>query len=299
MIDTAGVIGVGAMGMGIAESLLRGRFTTFARDIDPARERVARTLGAGVAGSARALGEAAQAIFVVVVDAGQIDTVLAGDDGLLAALGPGKLVLVCSTIAPGDAQRFAATIAATGAGVLDAPISGGPARAHAGTMSMMLAGDADLIARARPMLDAVSARRFVISQRCGDAAKAKLVNNLMAGINLMAGAEALALAARLGLDPRQMFDLISASSGQSWMFEDRMARALAGDYAPRAAAPVLTKDLTLANEAARAAGVELPMGALARDLLRATCDGGWSAEDDAAALKYYLKRFDAGDVAGR
>ena len=99
--------------------------------------------------------------------------------------------------------------------------------------------------------------------------------------------------------PRQMFDLISVSSGQSWMFEDRMARALAGDYAPRAAAPVLTKDLTLANEAAGAAGVELPMGALARDLLKATCDGGWHTEDDAAALKYYLKRFGADAIPPR
>src|SRR5205085_1170117 len=101
----------------------------------------------------------------------------------------------------------------------------------------------------------------------GAAAKAKLVNNLMAGINLAAGAEALALAARLGLEPRQMRELISASSGQSWMFDDRMTRALEGDYAPRAQSHVLTKDLTLANQAAEQAGVSLPLGALARDLL--------------------------------
>lgn len=291
MIETAGVIGVGAMGMGIAQSLIRARCQTFARDIDAQREVLARDHGAQVVPTARALGQAVQAIFIVVVDASQIDDVLQGESGLLAALRPGKQVLLCSTIAPDDALRFAKAIAATGADALDAPISGGPARAQAGTMSMMMAGSPSVIHSLGPILEAVAAKRFMISEHCGDAAKAKLVNNLMAGINLMAGAEALALAVRLGLDPRQMFDLIAVSSGQSWMFEDRMSRALQGDFAPRAQSHVLTKDLTLANRAARDAGVELPLGAVARDLLQATCDGGWRMEDDAAALKYYLARF--------
>jgi 3-hydroxyisobutyrate dehydrogenase len=291
MGSSVGVIGVGAMGMGIAGRLLHAGFATVARDIDPAREALARAAGARVVPSARAAGSAAEVILVVVVDAPQIEQVLAGDDGLLRGLAPGKLVMLCSTIAPEDAQSFAVRIAETGAAVLDAPISGGPARASAGTMSVMLAGAPEALAFAAPVLDAIAGRRFVIGPHPGDAARAKLVNNLMAGIHLMAGAEALALAQRLGLDARQMYELISASSGQSWMFEDRMARALAGDYAPRAQAHVLTKDLTLANAAAAAAGVELPLGAVARELLRATCEGGWRDEDDAAALKYYRRRF--------
>jgi 3-hydroxyisobutyrate dehydrogenase-like beta-hydroxyacid dehydrogenase len=293
MISSVAVIGVGAMGMGIARSLLRHGFTTVARDIDPQREAIARAAGARVVGSAREAGASAQAVAIVVVDSAQIEQVLAGDDGLLAALGPGQLVFLCSTISPVDAEAFAARITATGALALDAPISGGPARAEAGTMSIMLAGPDAALQAAAPVLDAIAGRRFVISSRHGDGARAKLVNNLMAGIHLMAGAEALALAARLGLDPRQMSELIGASSGQSWMFDDRMPRALAGDYAPRAQAHVLTKDLTLANEAAGSAGVRLPLGEVARDLLRATCEGGWRDEDDAAALKYYLRRFGA------
>jgi 3-hydroxyisobutyrate dehydrogenase-like beta-hydroxyacid dehydrogenase len=293
MISSVAVIGVGAMGMGIARSLLRHGFTTVARDVDPQREAIARAAGARVAGSAREAGASAQAVAIVVVDSAQIEQVLSGDDGLLAALGPGRLVFLCSTISPGDAEAFAARIAATGAQALDAPISGGPARAEAGTMSIMLAGPDAALQAAAPVLDAIAGRRFVISSRHGDGARAKLVNNLMAGIHLMAGAEALALAVRLGLDPRQTSELIGASSGQSWMFDDRMPRALAGDYAPRAQAHVLTKDLTLANEAAATAGVRLPLGEVARDLLRATCEGGWRDEDDAAALKYYLRRFGA------
>jgi len=291
MISTVCVIGVGAMGMGIARNLLRGGFRVAVRDIDPEREVLARGAGAQVVGSSREAGAVADAILVVVVDSAQIEQVLSGPDGLLASLGAGKLVLLCSTIAPGDSVGFAARIGATGAQVLDAPISGGPARAEAGTMSIMLAGPSQALSVAEPLLAVLAGKRFVIGERHGDAAKAKLVNNLMAGIHLMAGAEALALAARLGLDPRQMYHLIAASSGQSWMFEDRMGRALDGDYAPRAQSHVLTKDLTLANEAARSAGVELPLGRVARDLLKATCDAGWRIEDDAAALKYYRRRF--------
>jgi len=291
MADAGGVIGVGAMGLGIVRSLVRAGFETIGRDIDATRESLARSSGARVVASAAQAGAAAQVTIVVVVDAAQVEEVLAGAQGLLSTVGPGSLVILCSTIAPEDAARLAARIEQTGALALDAPISGGPARAEAGTMSIMLAGWRDALERAEPVLGAISGRRFVIGERHGDAMRAKLVNNLMAGIHLMAGAEAIALAERLGLDPRAMFELIAASSGQSWMFEDRMARALAGDYEPRAAANVLTKDLVLANEAARAAGVDLPLGALARDLLRATCDAGWRLEDDAAALKYYRRRF--------
>ena len=291
MIERVGVVGAGVMGMGIANSAARGGFRVSIRDIDPAREQLARDAGLEVAESAAAIGSRCDALFIVVVDAGQIDAVLTGPQGLLPALSPGKLVLLCSTISPVDSARFAAAIRATGAAVLDAPISGGPARAQAGTMSMMLAGDPVTLEHAAALLDAVAGKRFVISAQPGDAAKAKLVNNLMAGINLMAGAEALALAERLGLDAQQMAALISASSGQSWMFDDRMPRALAGDFEPRAQSHVLTKDVRLANEAAAAAGLSLPLGAMVSGLLQATCDGGWRTEDDAAALKFYRRRF--------
>lgn len=286
-----GVIGAGVMGLGIVRSLLRGGFAAHARDVDPMREALARDSGARIAGSPAELGARSDVIFIVVLDAAQIDDVFEGSNGLLRVLGPGKTVLINSTIAPCDMERFATRAGSTGAAFVDAPISGGPARAESGTMSMMLAAPDPVLAAIEPMLRVVSDKRFVIGAQAGDAARAKLVNNLMAGIHLIAGAEAMALAMRLGLDPRQMSELIRVSSGQSWMFDDRMPRALAGDFEPRAQAHVLTKDLTLANQAAADAGVDLPLGAVARDLLRATCDGGWRNEDDAAALKYYARRF--------
>lgn len=291
VIESFGVIGAGLMGMGMAESAARAGFRVAVRDTDPARERRAGELGLAVMSTPAAIAGACDAIALVVLDAGQIEIVLNGADGLLGALRPAHLVLLCSTISPEDSARFCAAVAGTGASVLDAPISGGPARAQAGTMSMMLAGSPASIERAEPLLAALAARRFLISDRLGDAARAKLVNNLMAGIHLLAGAEAMALGERLGLDPSRLLGLVSASSGQSWMFDDRMPRALAGDLLPRAQSHVLTKDVRLANEAARAAGIDLPLGAPAAALMQALCDAGWRDQDDAAALAWYRRRF--------
>jgi putative dehydrogenase len=291
MIDRVGVIGAGQMGLGIALSAARAGLRTGVRDIDPAREALARDARLEVFASPADVGRRCQAIVIVVVDAGQIEQVLDGPDGLLGALSPGTIVLFCSTIAPADAARFCARVVAAGASALDAPISGGPARAQAGTMSIMLAGAADARRMAEPLLAAVADRRFLVGERPGDASRAKLVNNLMAGIHLMAAAEAVALAERLGLDPDLIVELVGASSGQSWMADDRLPRALAGDLAPRAQSHVLAKDVRLANEAARSAGLELPLGAVASELFGQLCEGGWRNLDDASALAYYRRRF--------
>ena len=158
MIQQVGVVGAGAMGMGIANSAARGGFKVAIRDVDPAREQLARESALEVMSSPAAIGRQCDAIFIVVVDAGQIDEVLGGPQGLLSALPPGKLVLFCSTFSPVDSARFAAAIVATGAAVLDAPISGGPARAQAGTMSMMLAGTPATLEHAKALLDALQAK---------------------------------------------------------------------------------------------------------------------------------------------
>lgn len=278
------------MGLGIVTRARQSGFEVHARDTDPARERLAASAGARCHPYPRSVAQATEVCAIVVVDTAQIDAVLDGDDGLLAGLVPGRTVLLCSTIAPRDTARLAARIRSTGADVLDAPISGGPARAAEGTMSMMIAGDPAVRERVAPVLAALAARRFVIGDVPGDAAKAKLVNNLLAGVHLAVAAEAMTLAIKLGLDPAQMADLVKASSGQSWMFDDRIPRALVGDFAPRAQTHVLTKDLTLAAEVAGRSGTPVPLAEIARDLLKATCAAGWRHEDDAAILKYSLAR---------
>lgn len=280
------------MGAGIASRLLATGHGVHARDIDPARENAVVSAGAIRHADPASLAGSADTIFIVVVTAAEIDNVLGGETGLLNGLRRSvmpahKTILLCSTIAPHDTIRLAEQITGTGAAVIDAPISGGPARAYDGSMSMMMAGAPDAIARCQSVIDAVAARQFRISERIGDGAKSKLVNNLAAGIHMVAAAEALTMAAELGLDVSQMQQLMSVSSGQSWMADDRMPRALAGDYAPRAATRVLTKDLTLAMAVAKQAGVHVPLGTEALGLFESACDAGYAEEDDAAMYQYF------------
>lgn len=286
-----GVIGTGAMGGAIAAHLLELGHEVHIRDIDPAREAPLCALGAIAHPTPRDLATAADFILIVVVDSSQIKSVLSDESsGLLPVLGPRHLVLMCSTISPDDAIAFASSINARGSDVIDGPISGGPARARNGTMSMMLGASDAALERARSLLQALSDRRFHISAQPGDGTRAKLVNNLAAGINLAAAAEALALARRFGLDPKAIAPLMSASSGQSWAADDRVPRALAGDLEPRARLPVLTKDMRLANEAGDALGAELSVGHAALAYFQSACDAGLSADDDAVLVRFLLDR---------
>ena len=284
-----GIIGIGAMGLAIARNLLARGHTLLVRDIRAEAEQEARALGMRVCESPHALAQACEIVIVVVVDAAQIETVLFGDDGVAASRGGATTVMLCSTIAPHHTAAFAQRLAAHGIAAIDAPISGGPARALAGTMSMMLAAPAAILAPWQALLAQMASKRFELGETIGDGAKAKLVNNLLAGTNLVAGAEALALAEKLGLDARRMFDIINASSGASWIFEDRMARALADDFEPRAAAHILTKDLGLATSLAASVQQPTPLGDAALAKFRETVERGWAALDDAAVLKSYRR----------
>ncbi|MCF8198723.1 MAG: NAD(P)-dependent oxidoreductase [Sulfuritalea sp.] len=290
-MKSIGIIGVGNMGLPMLKALHRAGFQVTARDLRSDAETAAREAGARIAASARDLAASSDMILVVVVDAGQIEDALFRE-AEPAAQGwrPGTLVALCSTISPEDAERLAAHVVAAGAEVLDAPVSGGPVRAEAGQLSLMLAGSDDVLKRAEPVLSALGNKRFRVSNHPGDGARMKLVNNLLAGINLAAGAEVLALGESLGLDPQIMLAVLGASSGQSWIVDERMPRAFAGDFAARAHARILLKDVTLAVGMAREAGSESTLGEPALDLFRETVERGWGAEDDAVLLRTARQR---------
>ncbi|MEP7099364.1 MAG: NAD(P)-dependent oxidoreductase [Burkholderiales bacterium] len=285
-----GIVGVGAMGMAMARNLQSKGWQVSTRDVRAEADDEARAAGMRVCASPRALAAQTDIAIIVVVNAGQIDEVLFGADGIANGEDGAKTVMLCSTIAPQDSVRFATQLAAHGIATIDAPISGGPARALAGTMSTMLAAPAATLDKWQALLADLAEKRFVVSEAIGDAAKAKLVNNLLAGINLVAGAEALALAGKIGLDPRAMFEIIRVSSGASWVFEDRMARALTEDYSPpRAAAHILTKDIGLATALAASVGHATPLGDAALARFREAVARGWAELDDAAVIKTYQR----------
>jgi 3-hydroxyisobutyrate dehydrogenase-like beta-hydroxyacid dehydrogenase len=223
-------------------------------------------------------------VIVAVVDAVQVDAVLFGTDGVLAARSLPHTVMLCPTIAPHDTERCAARLAEHGVSCIDAPVSGGPARARDGSMSLMVACENSLFERHRVLFGALSSRVFSISERLGDGARTKLVNNLLAGINLAGAAEVLALADRMGLDMARTLDVIEQSSGQSWIGSDRLRRGIAGDLAPRAHTSLLTKDTRLALEMARSAGADVPLGAEAAATFARACEAGFAGLDDASLL---------------
>ena len=198
--------------------------------------------------------------------------------------------MLCPTIAPQDTEAVAARLAEQGVATLDAPMSGGPQRAELGTMSLMVAGADAVFERHQAVLNLLAQPVFRISQRVGDGARTKLVNNLLAGINLVGAAEALALAECLGLDAERTLQVMAASSAQSWIASDRMPRALGGDFAPRAHMTLLEKDTALAVQAAESAGFTGPLGPLAAQVFAKASAAGLAEWDDAAVLTYLRGR---------
>jgi 3-hydroxyisobutyrate dehydrogenase len=285
-----GIIGTGAMGLGVVQSLVRNGIEVGVRDILPRAEAAAVAAGATAFPTPAALVREYPTVILLVVDAAQMEDVLFGEHGAAAALVPGAVVIVSSTVPPAYVATLASRVGARGARLIDAPVSGGPRRASDGTMTIMVSGDAQAIGECAAVFDAIAGRRFVVGARAGDAATFKVLNNQLAAVNLAAGAEALAIATHAGLDPRLFLEVVGASSGASWIFADRMARALEGDYAPRAATTLLKKDVGIAVDAAAALGCEAPLARAARAAFDAAVAAGYGAEDDASLLKYYASR---------
>jgi L-threonate 2-dehydrogenase len=282
-----GVIGIGAMGMGVAKALVRKGWRPYVRDIKPAREAEARSAGAIVCNSSQELAAHCDIVITLVVDAQQTDAVLFGADGAAAALRQGSVVIMSSTVVPDYATQLAARLAQQGISMLDAPVSGGPAKALSGEMSMMAAGSSEAFAKCETVLAAITGKLFRISAVPGDGSKTKIVNNMLAGTQLVAAAEAITLGAQLGLDLDTLFEVICNSSGASWVFADRIARVLKEDYAVKAALDILKKDLSIATAAAQQNNVPTPVANAALAMFTDASAAGLGGEDDAALVKYY------------
>ena len=280
------IIGVGNMGGGMARNLLAQGWQVHVHDLEVAKVDILRKLGAIPSIIHQYIATKIIVIIVCVVTEKQTEQVLFGPDGIAKSLPLGATVMLCPTMAPEDVERFAIALTAQGIHTIDAPMSGGPARAADGSMSLMVACAENVWVRCGPLLNALSRKLFRISEKVGDAARTKLVNNLVAGINLVGAAEGLAMAQKMGLNLAKTLDVIEQSSGQSWVGSDRMRRALAGDYAPRAHLSLLEKDTRLAVGAANSAGFTGPLGLTASRVFAAASAGGLQDWDDAALLKW-------------
>lgn len=282
-----GIVGTGNMGGGMALNLLGRGWQVQVYDID--RSKVHALTARGAIGCADAAGASANVpiTIVCVVDTPQCEEVLWGERGLNARPGglAGHTVMLCPTISPTDVECFAARLSQAGASTIDAPMSGGPQRAADGTMSLMVACAAAVRESHRELIETLSNHVFHLGDHPGDGARMKLVNNLLAGINLVGAAEAMAMAGRMGMDLGKVLDVIEQSSGQSWIGSDRMRRAISGDYAPRAHTTLLRKDTALAVQAAREAGFVGPLGSVASEVFAQALARGWGHLDDAVLFQ--------------
>lgn len=278
------------MGLAVTKRLLHAGYAPQVRDIRPEPEAEAAAMGATISPSPAVLAAASDIVITLVVDDKQTDAILFGPDGALHGLRGGSTVVLSSTLAPEYVTLAAQRLAARNVQTIDAPVSGGPLRAEKGEMSMMVAAAPAAFEQCAALLHALSNKLFRISERIGDGARMKLVNNMIAASNLVAGCEAIALGLKLGLDASTMLAVIGASSGASWIVPDRIPRALAGDLAPRAATTLLTKDLSLFLQQASTAGFDTPMAHAAYAAFLRTIERGYAAEDDAAVLQSYLAR---------
>jgi 3-hydroxyisobutyrate dehydrogenase len=188
---------------------------------------------------------------------------------------------------PESVDAMAESLEALGLRYVDAPISGGAAKAASGQMTMMTAGKPEAYALAEPFLNAMAAKVYKLGDSAGAGSKVKIINQLLAGVHIAAAAEAMALGLREGVDAAALYEVITHSAGNSWMFENRMAHVLAADYTPLSAVDIFVKDLGLVLDTARATTVPLPLASTAHQMFMQASTGGFGREDDSAVIKIF------------
>ncbi|KNZ30703.1 MAG: 3-hydroxyisobutyrate dehydrogenase [Methylibium sp. NZG] len=285
-----GLVGLGAMGRGMAGSLRRAGVDLHVFDVrSEAAEAFAKEGGTACATLAD-LGARCDVVVSVVVNAAQTEAVLFGSAdqaGCAATMKPGSVFVMCSTVDPNWSIALEARLAALGILYADAPISGGAARAASGEMTMMTAGTPAAYAKCEPLLNAMAAKVYKLGDRAGAGSKVKVINQLLAGVHIAAAAEAMALGLREGVDPAALYDVITHSAGNSWMFENRMAHVLAADYTPLSAVDIFVKDLGLVLDMARASKFPLPLSSTAHQMFMQASTAGFAKEDDSAVIKIF------------
>jgi putative dehydrogenase len=279
------VAGLGSMGFGAAQSLLRAGCDVVGCDVSSeSRARFEAAGGKGAPSPSDAC-QGARALVVMVVNADQTDTVLFGPEGAEKTLAKGAVIISSATMSPDDARRLARKAEERGFLYLDAPISGGAVKAAAGKITVMASGSHAAFTAARPVLDAIAETVYELGDEAGIGTSYKIVNQLLAGVHIAAACEAITFAKKLGLDLDQVYKVITASAGNSWMFENRVPHILEGDYSPRSAIDIFTKDLGIVTAIGQKEKFPLPVSATALQLFLATAAAGMGRDDDASVAR--------------
>lgn len=279
------VIGLGAMGMGMARSLLRAGLSVAGYDPNSDAVKALEADGGGGAGSPAEAAKDADVAVVVVVNAVQAADALFGANGAAGVMRSGGVIISSPTMSPADAQDLARQAAERGLHYLDAPISGGAGRAETGKLTVMASGAPAAFDAAAPVLDAMAETVYRLGDEAGIGSSFKIVNQLLAGVHIAAACEAITFAKSLGLDIGKVFEVITKSAGNSWMFENRIPHVLAGDYKPQSAVSIFTKDLGIVSDLGRSQKFPLPVTSAALQLFVMTEAAGMGRDDDSSVAR--------------
>ena len=282
-----GLIGLGAMGTGMAQSLRRAGHRVNVCDVRAEAAEAFASAGGRACASPAELAAHSDIVVSVVVNAAQTESVLFGDQGCADAMRPGSVFVMCSTVDPAWSIALEERLAQRGLLYLDAPISGGAARAASGEMTMMTAGTPAAYDKAGAALEAMAGKVYRLGDKAGAGSKVKIINQLLAGVHIAAAAEAMALGLREGVNAEALYDVITHSAGNSWMFENRMAHVLAGDYTPLSAVDIFVKDLGLVLDTARGSKFPLPLASTAHQMFMQASTAGFGTQDDSAVIKIF------------
>lgn len=281
-------IGIGAIGLPMAEQLLAAGFEV--TGVDPYPDQRARAASRGVPAEETPVSAAqADVVVCMVATPEQLRTAALGAEGVLQHMREGSALVVMSTVGP-RAVREVADAAPPTVRVLDVPVTGGVTRAVTGELSLFASGDPATIEDVRPVLDALGAL-IDCGPEIGQGQSYKAVNQLLCSVHIVAAAEALAFAEELGLDPRKVLPAVAGGAGGSWMLSDRGPRMLQGpDAEVTSTIGIFVKDSTLVQDIADEIGFDAPMVTAAQAKYRAAQEAGWERQDDSQVIRTYRRR---------
>ncbi|MFK8082373.1 MAG: L-threonate dehydrogenase [Granulosicoccus sp.] len=283
------VIGLGSMGYGIAQSILRAGHKVHGYDVNETNVQRFAAEG-GAAGALQDVASTLDIVLVCVLNTKQTESVLfAGPAPLVASLTRDTVVIACATVPPDFARDMAARCLEHGVSYLDAPMSGGSLKAANGELTYMASGTSLAFERAQPALDASAQKVFKVGDEAGAGSAMKAVNQMLAGVHIAAMAEALTFGITQGVAPKDFLEIISQCAGTSWMLENRAPHIVNGDYTPHSSVDIWPKDLGIVMDIAHSASFSAPLTAAALQQFIAASGSGLGQEDDAAVAKVYAR----------
>lgn len=281
-----GFIGVGVMGRPMVSNLLKAGYSCTIYDVNPAPVAALVAEGAHAATMVQEVASASDIFMTMVVDDAQFSSILFEPGQAALSLHKGTVVMGMSTMSVRMVQSAAQRLQERGIVYVDAPVSGGEVGATNATLSIMVGGTSEVVERCRPVLQVMGSNIYHVGEKAGDGQAVKMINQLMVCVHNAIAAEALVFGERAGLDKAMLYEIITKSAGNSWIFADRGQRMVSEQFTPpKSALKILVKDLGFVMDTANAMGHPLLLGSVAHQLYKMAHAMGWDSLDDSILIK--------------